>query len=131
MVLCDQFLFVKQKNSNLYNLKHLPCFDILIWIFYELKFLPFVFFILSHLQQFWGWKQNVIIVIIITIQLYIYTYIHIYIYKAKLKNELTPSQKKTLFFSYYIIFLLSSKFWDLRTWSHSHYSVIKDAIPKA
>ena len=29
------------------------------------------------------------------IHIYIYTYI--YIYKAKLKNELTPSQKKTVF----------------------------------
>ena len=36
------------------------------------------------------------------------------IYKAKLKNELTPSRKKTQFFSYYITFLLSSKLSDLR-----------------
>ena len=36
------------------------------------------------------------------------------IYKAKLKNELAPSRKKTQFFSFYIIFPLSSKFSDLR-----------------
>ena len=42
------------------------------------------------------------------------------IYKAKLKNELTPSRKKTQFFSYYIIFLLSSKLSDLRPWSQNN-----------
>ena len=41
-------------------------------------------------------------------------YICIYIYKAKLKNELTPSRKENSFLSYYIIFLISSKFLDLR-----------------
>ena len=35
-------------------------------------------------------------------------------FKAKLKKELTPSRKKTQFFSYYIIFFLSSKLLDLR-----------------
>ena len=40
-------------------------------------------------------------------------YIYISIYKAKLKNEVTPSRKKTQFFSYYIIFLLSSNLSDL------------------
>ena len=35
-------------------------------------------------------------------------------YKAKTKNELTPSRKKTELFSYYIMFLLSSKLSDLR-----------------
>ena len=51
-------------------------------------------------------------VYIYNIYMYIYVYIHIYIYKAKLKNELTPSQKKTQVFSYYTIFLLSSKLSD-------------------
>ena len=41
-----------------------------------------------------------------------YTY-YIYIYK-KLKTELKPSRKKTQFFSYYVIFLCSSKLLDLR-----------------
>ena len=36
------------------------------------------------------------------------------IYKAKLKNELAPSRKKTQCFSYYIIFRLSSKLSGLR-----------------
>ena len=34
-----------------------------------------------------------------------YTHTHTHIYKAKLKNELTPSRKKTEFFSYYIIYI--------------------------
>ena len=61
-------------------------------------------------------------------------YKHVYIYKAKLKNELTPSRKKTQFCSYYIIFLLSSKFLYLRPGSQNnvlHYSLIKDANRKA
>ena len=40
--------------------------------------------------------------------------------KAKLKNELTPSGKKTQFFSYYIIFLLSSKLLDWRPLSQNN-----------
>ena len=42
------------------------------------------------------------------------------IYKAKLKNEPTPLCKKTQFFSYYIIFFLSSKLFDLRPWSQNN-----------
>ena len=50
--------------------------------------------------------------------MYVYIYVCICICiciysKAKLKNELTPSRKKTQFLSYYIIFLLSSKLSDL------------------
>ena len=42
------------------------------------------------------------------------------IYKAKLINKLTPSWKKTKFFSYCIIFLLSSRVSDLRPWSQNN-----------
>ena len=42
------------------------------------------------------------------------------IFKAKLKIELTPSQKRTQIFSYYIIFLLSSKLLDLRPSSQNN-----------
>ena len=42
------------------------------------------------------------------------------IYKAKLNNELTPSRKKKQFFSYYIIFPLSSKLSELRPWSQNY-----------
>ena len=41
-------------------------------------------------------------------------YIYIYIQEAKLKSGLTPSRRKTHFFSCYIIFLLSSKLSGLR-----------------
>ena len=45
---------------------------------------------------------------------YIYIYIYIYIYhNAKLKNELTPSRKKIVFWLLHY-FLLSSKLSDLR-----------------
>ena len=42
------------------------------------------------------------------------------IYKAKLKNELTTSRKKTRSLSYYVIFLLSSKLSDSRSWSQNN-----------
>ena len=40
--------------------------------------------------------------------------------KIKLKNELAPSRNKAQFFSYYCIFLFSSKLSDLRPWSQKN-----------
>ena len=53
----------------------------------------------------------------ISICMYTVYIIYIYIYIYELKNEPIRSRKKTQLFSYYFIFLLSSKLLDLHPWS--------------
>ena len=135
------------RNSKRLTGKHQCQSLFLIKLYKSIKKINSVFPLCGIKRDWWNifhflkMKAKIFVSIYTYIHFYIYLYIYIYIYiyikyiyKVKLNNELTLSRKKTQFCSYYIIFLLSSKFLYLRPGSQNnvlHYSLIKDANRKA